>query len=85
MWVSGGNMPDHSVLGRFISKHEQELSALLFEQVVSRPLKNAVLDSTLTSPLLLTLHSVGQCDSMTWSLSYPRELSPVAVRTASIG
>lgn len=34
MWVSGGNMPDHSVLGRFINRHEEELSALLFEQVV---------------------------------------------------
>jgi IS5 family transposase len=34
MWVSGGNMPDHSVLGRFINRHEVELSALLFEQVV---------------------------------------------------
>jgi len=34
MWVSGGNMPDHSVLGRFINRHEVELSTLLFEQVV---------------------------------------------------
>lgn len=34
MWVSGGNMPDHSVLGRFINKHESALSGLLFHQVV---------------------------------------------------
>jgi transposase len=34
MWVSGGNMPDHSVLGRFINRHAAELSSLLFEQVV---------------------------------------------------
>lgn len=34
MWVSGGNMPDHSVLGRFIVRHSEELAAVLFAQVV---------------------------------------------------
>lgn len=34
MWISGGNMPDHSVLGRFIVRHADELAAVLFEQVV---------------------------------------------------
>jgi transposase len=39
MWVSGGITPDHSVLGRFIQRHEQALSQELFEQVISQALK----------------------------------------------
>lgn len=38
-WVSGGISPDHSVLGRFITHHEQELSDQLFEGVVEAALK----------------------------------------------
>jgi transposase len=38
MWVSGGNTPDHSVLGRFIGRHEVELGELLFAEVVTSAL-----------------------------------------------
>ena len=38
-WVSGGILPDHSVLGRFIHRHEQELSESLFSGVVEATLK----------------------------------------------
>ena len=39
MWVSGGITPDHSVLGRFIGRHEAELSQELFAAVVDEALK----------------------------------------------
>ena len=39
MWVSGGNTPDHSVLGRFLHRHETELSEVLFGQVVETVLR----------------------------------------------
>lgn len=39
MWVSGGITPDHSVLGRFIQRHEAELSRELFAAVVDEALK----------------------------------------------
>ena len=38
MWVSGGITPDHSVLGRFIQRHEAELSRELFAAVVDEAL-----------------------------------------------
>lgn len=38
-WVSSGILPDHSVLGRFINRHEQELSESLFSGVVAATLK----------------------------------------------
>ena len=38
-WVSGGILPDHSVLGRFIHRHEVELSERLFSGVVEATLK----------------------------------------------
>lgn len=34
MWVSGGIMPDHSILGRFIQRHSQALKEVLFGEVV---------------------------------------------------
>jgi transposase len=39
MWVSGGITPDHSILGRFIMRHEQALSGPLFEAIVQTALK----------------------------------------------
>lgn len=39
MWVSGGITPDHSLLGRFIVRHERELSGALFESIVQMALK----------------------------------------------
>lgn len=39
MWVSGGNTPDHSIIGRFINAHAQELSEVLFEGVVEEVLR----------------------------------------------
>lgn len=39
LWVSGGILPDHSVLGRFIQRHEAELSGAFFEQLTAQVLK----------------------------------------------
>ena len=39
MWVSGGISPDHSILGRFIMRHEQSLSGPLFEAIVQKALQ----------------------------------------------
>ena len=38
-WVSGGILPDHSVLGRFINRHEADLSESLFASLVSTTLR----------------------------------------------
>ena len=38
-WVSGGIFPDHSVLGRFIHRHEAQLSESLFAEVVEAALE----------------------------------------------
>jgi transposase len=38
-WVSGGIMPDHSILGRFIQRHDELLRAGFFEQLVKQVLK----------------------------------------------
>lgn len=38
-WVSGGIMPDHSILGRFIQRHAQLLSEEFFEQLTGKVLK----------------------------------------------
>lgn len=39
MWVGGGITPDHSILGRFIVRHEQELNGPLFESIVQAVLQ----------------------------------------------
>ena len=39
MWVSGGITPDHSILGRFIARHEAQLSGPLFESITEAVLK----------------------------------------------
>lgn len=39
MWVSGGILPDHSILGRFIQRHEDPLTGAFFEQLTARVLK----------------------------------------------
>ena len=39
MWVSGGITPDHSILGRFIARHEALLSGPLFESITEAVLK----------------------------------------------
>lgn len=38
-WVSGGISPDHSVIGRFINRHVEQLSEGLFEKLVVEVLK----------------------------------------------
>jgi transposase len=38
-WLSGGIMPDHSVLGRFVRQHEDLLTAGFFEQLTRQVLK----------------------------------------------
>ena len=38
-WLSGGIMPDHSVIGRFVRQHEESLTADFFEQLTRRVLK----------------------------------------------
>jgi hypothetical protein len=39
MWVCGGITPDHSILGRFITRHEEALSGALFASVTEAVLK----------------------------------------------
>lgn len=39
MWVSGGIAPDHSVLGRFVHRHAEELSEGLFEGLLESVLR----------------------------------------------
>lgn len=39
MWVSGGILPDHSILGRFIQRHEDQLTGAFFEQLTARVLE----------------------------------------------
>ena len=39
MWVSGGILPDHSIIGRFIQRHEAELSGELFDQLNAQALR----------------------------------------------
>lgn len=43
-WVSGGILPDHSVLGRFINHHETDLSEGLFEGLLVATLKRTGTD-----------------------------------------
>lgn len=38
-WISGGITPDHSVLGRFVQRHEAALHEVLFSAVVTTALK----------------------------------------------
>lgn len=38
-WVSGGIMPDHSILGRFIQRHAEQLSAALFTELTRSVLR----------------------------------------------
>ena len=38
-WVSGGIMPDHSVIGRFVRQHQDLLTAGFFEQLTRQVLK----------------------------------------------
>ena len=39
MWITGGLMPDHSVIGRFIQRHEALLTDSFFEGLTRRVLK----------------------------------------------
>ncbi|WP_419616333.1 transposase, partial [Thiolapillus sp.] len=39
MWISGGILPDHSVIGRFIQRHEVRLSGEFFEKLTARVLQ----------------------------------------------
>jgi len=39
MWVSGGICPDHSVLGRFLVRHQAVLTDAFFEQITTRILR----------------------------------------------
>lgn len=38
-WVSGGIAPDHSIIGRFIRRHEALLTQAFFEEITSQVLK----------------------------------------------
>lgn len=38
-WISGGIMPDHSVIGRFVQQHEALLTESFFEQLTRQVLK----------------------------------------------
>lgn len=38
-WLSGGIMPDHSVIGRFVCQHESSLTSDFFEQLTRQVLK----------------------------------------------
>lgn len=38
-WLSGGIMPDHSVIGRFVRQHEAQLTTNFFEQLTRQVLK----------------------------------------------
>jgi transposase len=38
-WITGGIFPDHSVIGRFIQRHEAELTGKGFEQLTARVLQ----------------------------------------------
>lgn len=39
MWVSGGITPDHSILGRFILRHDEELKGELFDAITETVLR----------------------------------------------
>lgn len=39
LWVSGGILPDHSIIGRFVQKHETQLSNEFFDQLTREVLK----------------------------------------------
>lgn len=39
MWVSGGILPDHSIVGRFIQRHEAELTGDFFDQLTAQVLR----------------------------------------------
>jgi transposase len=39
LWVSGGILPDHSIIGRFIQRHETELTEAFFDQLTRSVLK----------------------------------------------
>ena len=38
-WLSGGIMPDHSVIGRFVRQHEESLTTEFFDQLTRQVLK----------------------------------------------
>lgn len=38
-WLSGGIMPDHSVIGRFVRQHAESLTTEFFDQLTRRTLK----------------------------------------------
>lgn len=39
MWVSGGILPDHSIIGRFIQRHEAELTGEFFDRLTAQVLR----------------------------------------------
>lgn len=49
MWISGGIFPDHSVLGRFLVRHQEVLSEALFEQVTAKIVEDCQLNVQILS------------------------------------
>lgn len=47
MWMSGGIFPDHSVLGRFLARHQQVLSVDIFEDLTRRIIQQCDLDTSI--------------------------------------
>jgi len=39
MWITGGILPDHSIIGRFIQRHEAELNGEFFTQLTAQVLQ----------------------------------------------
>lgn len=39
MWITGGILPDHSIIGRFIQRHEAELTGEFFTQLTAKVLQ----------------------------------------------
>lgn len=46
MWLTGGIHPDHSVIGKFLKKHQEELSHAFFEQLTANIIKTLNVDGT---------------------------------------
>jgi transposase len=48
-WVSGGILPDHSIIGRFIQRHEAYLSKEFFVSLTKREVKVIRSDTSMVS------------------------------------
>lgn len=46
MWLTGGIQPDHSVIGKFLKNHQEELSQSFFEQLTRKIIQEIKIDGT---------------------------------------